>query len=75
VISLDVITQPAHGTLTLNQDGTFEYIPDLRFFGEDHFEYLLIALSPDRAEYSDTAIVTITVHPKYQYYMPINFGR
>ena len=88
VISLDVITQPAHGTLTLNQDGTFEYIPDLRFFGEDHFEYLLIALPPDdsakysdtalppdRAEYSDTAIVTITVHPKYRYYMPINFGR
>ena len=75
VIRLDVITQPAHGTLTLNQDGTFEYIPDLRFFGEDHFEYLLIALPPGRAEYSDTAIVTITVHPKYQYYMPINFGR
>lgn len=74
VISLDVIVPPAHGTLTLNQDGTFEYIPDLRFFGEDHFEYLLVALAPDRAEFSDTAIVTITVHPKYQYYMPINFG-
>ena len=32
-------TQPGHGTLTLNADGSFTYIPDARFVGTDSFTY------------------------------------
>jgi hypothetical protein len=32
-------TQPAHGTLTMNQDGTFSYVPTTGFTGVDTFSY------------------------------------
>ncbi|QUD89314.1 beta strand repeat-containing protein [Phenylobacterium montanum] len=31
---------PAHGTLTLNADGSFTYTPTLGFAGSDHFTYI-----------------------------------
>jgi hypothetical protein len=33
-------TNPLHGDLTLNQDGSFTYIPDPGFFGTDDFTYV-----------------------------------
>lgn len=33
------VTSPAHGTLDLNSDGSFTYIPDPDFSGEDSFTY------------------------------------
>ena len=50
---------PANGTLVLNNDGTFEYIPDANFFGTDTFTYQLE--DPDGAM-SAVATVTITVN-------------
>src|SRR5262249_47345682 len=35
-----LLTGPVHGSLTLNGDGSFEYQPDLNFFGSDSFQYL-----------------------------------
>ena len=32
-------TQPAHGSLTLNPDGSFNYVPDAGFTGADTFTY------------------------------------
>jgi hypothetical protein len=32
-------TQPAHGKLTLNPDGSFTYVSDLHYFGPDTFSY------------------------------------
>src|SRR5204863_4675580 len=34
-----VVTQPAHGTLTVNADGSFTYTPALNFNGGDSFTY------------------------------------
>ncbi len=34
-----VIEPPGHGTLTLNEDGSFDYEPDLDFNGTDTFQY------------------------------------
>ncbi|MHC1733387.1 MAG: choice-of-anchor D domain-containing protein [Bacteroidales bacterium] len=31
---------PSHGTMTLNSDGSFTYIPDKNFVGEDSFTYI-----------------------------------
>lgn len=72
-ITLEVLEWPMHGALTLNQDGSFEYIPDPGYFGKDSFIYNLISIPPEtgRAEYSDTATVYLTVNPAYEYYFPI----
>ncbi len=40
-VSLTVVkdSDPSHGTLTLNDDGTFDYTPDSDFSGSDSFTY------------------------------------
>jgi hypothetical protein len=57
---------PAHGTLTLNENGSFTYTPNAGFFGEDHFSY-----TADNGRWSgDTAVLlsgpsnaaTVTIH-------------
>ena len=50
----------ANGTLTVNADGTFDYVPNPDFFGTDSFTYQLE--DPSRAV-SAIATVTITVDP------------
>ena len=70
-ITIEILTPPEHGSLTLNQDGSFIYVPDTKFFGEDSFEYRMYALPPSRAAFSADATVTITVHPAHQYFFPI----
>ena len=52
---------PLHGELVFNEDGSFTYTPDPGFFGEDTFEYVMHATPGLMDNYSDTAIVTITV--------------
>jgi predicted extracellular nuclease len=73
ILILDVRVQPKHGQLTLNQDGSFTYIPNPQFYGVDTFVYDLLAIPPGmtRGEYVDSATVTITVHPKYKFHFPI----
>ncbi|AFM24648.1 VCBS domain-containing protein [Desulfomonile tiedjei] len=50
--------QPLNGTLTLNTDGSFTYIPNENFNGTDSFTYK----ANDGDLDSDTATVTITVN-------------
>ena len=73
IIYADLITGPSHGTLTLNADGSFEYIPDPGFFGEDSFVYLMIAVPEQRGQFSDEATVYITVHPNATIFLPLIF--
>ena len=49
---------PAHGTLTLNADGSFLYTPNANFNGTDSFTYT----ASDGSAASDVATVTITVN-------------
>ncbi len=51
---------PAHGTLTLNPDGSFTYTPEEGFSGEDSFTYYVT----DGADRSEAATVTIEVEIK-----------
>ncbi|MDH7972867.1 Ig-like domain-containing protein [Sphingomonas sp. AR_OL41] len=37
--SIDILTQPAHGTVTLTSDGLLTYIPSGQYFGADQFTY------------------------------------
>jgi hypothetical protein len=50
-------TQPANGTVTLNADGSFTYLPNNGFNGPDSFEYTL-----SNNDGASTATVTITVN-------------
>jgi len=52
-------TDVANGTLLLAADGSFTYLPDADFYGEDSFTYKAY----DGELYSDAATVTITVNP------------
>jgi VCBS repeat-containing protein len=54
------VTGPAHGTLSLNSDGSFTYTPAAGFTGQDSFTYR----ASDGILTSNVATVTITVAPK-----------
>ena len=51
------VTVPAHGTLSLNTDGSFSYTPALNYSGPDSFTYKV----SDGTVESNVATVTITV--------------
>jgi VCBS repeat-containing protein len=51
-------TTPAHGTVTVNSDGTFTYLPAAGFTGTDTFQYTITCGTSGKAA---SATVTITV--------------
>ena len=53
------VTDPSHGTVTVNGDGTYIYTPNSNWFGTDSFTVSV----NDGHGGSDTATVTITVDP------------
>ncbi|WP_157951203.1 tandem-95 repeat protein, partial [Cyanothece sp. BG0011] len=53
------VTQPIHGTISDNGDGTLTYIPDLNFNGNDSFSYTISDLQGG----SDSATVDIQINP------------
>ena len=57
VLNASVVTKPAHGTLTLNADGSFLYVPTLNYNGLDTFTYQ----ANDGFALSNIATVTITL--------------
>ena len=71
-VTLDVNAQPTNGTLTLNDDGSFTYVPDAGFIGVDTFKYQLTSILPSmlQGEFTDTAIVTIKVTAR-QIFLPL----
>jgi VCBS repeat-containing protein len=58
-LSAILVDNPAHGTLSLNSDGSFSYTPNVNFFGTDTFTY---QASDGQAD-SNIAAVTINVTP------------
>ncbi len=52
-----VVTNPAHGTLTFNNDGTYTYAPEADYNGTDSFDYQLCDMDSD----CSPATVTITI--------------
>jgi hypothetical protein len=52
-----LVIGPSHGTLELNEDGSFLYSPDEGFQGDDNFGYVV----SDGSAESEIGLVTITV--------------
>ncbi len=57
--NLVAFSQPNHGEVVKNGDGTFTYTPSLNFYGADSFTYTL----DDGEGGVDTATVSLTVNP------------
>lgn len=60
-------SNPLHGSVILNEDGSFTYTPASGFYGSDSFTYLAI----DGAFESNLATVSITVNQVTQIYLPL----
>jgi VCBS repeat-containing protein len=58
-LTATLATQPAHGSVTLNSDGSFTYTPATNYNGPDIFIYQ----ANDRQTNLGTAQVTITINP------------
>jgi VCBS repeat-containing protein len=58
-LSAVLVTGPAHGTLTLGADGSFQYAPAADFNGTDAFTYRV----QDGVDSSDPVTVTLGVDP------------
>ncbi|MCA9008092.1 MAG: cadherin-like domain-containing protein, partial [Planctomycetaceae bacterium] len=56
-LSIDSVTQPSHGTVSINIDGTLTYEPAYDYFGSDQFNYTI----SDGFGGTDTATVTVGV--------------
>ena len=56
-VSAVLVSGPSHGTLTLNADGSFTYLPVANFSGSDSFTYQ----ASDGTLSSELATVTLTV--------------
>jgi VCBS repeat-containing protein len=53
------VNNTLHGSLTLNSNGSFIYVPDQNYYGNDTFSYKAY----DGFVYSNVVNVTITIHP------------
>ena len=60
--TLEVVTQPAHGTVTLRDSGAFAYTPATLYFGSDSFTYR----ARNAEGVSRTAMVLITVVRQFE---------
>ena len=59
-VLIDGTSLPAHGSVTMNADGSFTYTPDHDYFGTDEFSY--VACGQD--DVCDAGLVTIAVYSR-----------
>jgi len=55
--TIEVVTAPANGSTTINEDGTIDYTPNAQFSGEDSFTYTVREASGTSAEETMVSIV------------------
>ena len=68
ILTVTAVTQGAHGVVTLNPDGTVNYVPSLNYNGADNFTY---TVSDGRGR-SDTATVSVSIAPVNDAPVPVD---
>jgi Ca2+-binding RTX toxin-like protein len=58
-LTVSALGAASHGTVTINPNGTIQYVPHLNYNGTDSFTYTL----SDGAGGTDTGLVTVTLNP------------
>ncbi len=58
-LTVTAVSDPPHGTATINPNGTVHYVPDAQYGGPDAFDYTVT----DGAALTDSAAVAVTVTP------------
>jgi hypothetical protein len=75
-ISLHVVAGPSHGSLTLNNNGSFKYTPAPAYVGPDSFQYTIRNTANN--DLSSPIIVTINVYdptnPRVRWEKPVENG-
>jgi ELWxxDGT repeat protein/VCBS repeat-containing protein len=66
-LTVSVVSQPQHGVVTLNADGSFSYTPAANFSGVDTFTYK----STNGTDESNVATVKIVVNPQQDAPAPV----
>lgn len=56
------VADPTHGTVTLNADGSYSYVPTTGYLGPDSFQYQICTGSGSTAACSNTSTVSINVY-------------
>jgi hypothetical protein len=60
-MTVTVLSQPQNGSLTLNPDGSFEYIPVKDFFGMDSFSYAIDGTTPQSSAFVALNVISVKV--------------
>ncbi|WP_416866827.1 MAG: Ig-like domain-containing protein [Imperialibacter sp.] len=63
-LSIEITLQPAHGTLLVEEDGSFTYSPEADYFGKDLFKYKVNDGADDSNE--SNVFLTILTSPRNQ---------
>ncbi|SHN10746.1 gliding motility-associated C-terminal domain-containing protein, partial [Chitinophaga sp. CF418] len=58
--SLEIVQQPAHGSIVVNEDGTVVYTPEKGYTGPDSFTY---KVKDQNGNWSNVAIVNLNIIP------------
>ena len=66
-LTLIQLSDPQHGTLVLNSDGSFTYMPELNYQGSDSFTYKLSDGELD----SEVVTVTLTISEGKRIFLPL----
>jgi VCBS repeat-containing protein len=62
-LTSEVVTGPAHGTLSLNSDGSFSYSPEANWHGTDSFTYKAINNGMETVSSANIVVEPLNDHP------------
>jgi VCBS repeat-containing protein len=62
-LAAEVVTGPAHGTLTLNTDGSFTFTPEANWHGSDSFTYKAINNGLETISSANIVVEPLNDHP------------
>ena len=60
-LTAELVSDAQHGTVTMNPDGSFSYVPDLGYVGADSFTYRAVTLNPSTVFTVDRSLSSVNL--------------